>query len=653
MTSTTQPLPDGHDALVARDAPLDARDWLTLLGLTVLTCAVFANGLRGGFVLDDQKQIVRNDLIRIPAFWTTALSRDIWAFQGERETASSNYWRPGHVAWLIANYRLFGPNPFGWHLTNLLAHLGVVACAYAVLRRLGAAWGVALAIVALFAIHPTRVESVTWIAGVHDVLATLGQLVALLCLMSIWRRDRLGDPPGATGTALRWAVALVCYALAVCTKEIAILFPAIVALVRYTEPPPPDARPARPGPSIGRAILPALPFAAIGAAFLVARQLVLGRTQIAWPGQPGYREVIATLPLVVVTYLRLIVFPYHIGWSYPVRAVTGATMGLRTFYVPLAVLVGVVLVAQRLVRGRLALVGTAVFALTLLPAMNQRALPPEQIVKDRYLYMPLLGFLMVVVPAVAAGMRRALGPRRAALVGGAVVAALVLLLGVRTVQYGAAWRDEPALWQWAVWNDPRSATNHESLARSYMHAGRYDDARASFDRALTLHEGLTDAYINRAELSIRQRRFDDAVHDALRVLARYPDHTRAYERLALAREGQGRLEEAADALREARRRVPTRTALFTDKLAVILVKQGKKSEALAELESVRRQAETDFAPGSRLVLFHLGLLYHEQGRSAEAAAALRRFLELTENTSDPNLAGPRQQSRALLAGPAR
>jgi tetratricopeptide (TPR) repeat protein len=654
MSSTTNPVPverAAPDAILSSTEPsrLDRRDWLTILGLMLLTSVVFGNGLRGNFVLDDHKQIVRNDLIRLPKFWPTALTSDVWAFQGEKDTPWSNYWRPGHVGWLILNYQLFGPDPLGWHVTNLLAHLGVVACAYVLLRWLGAGWGVSSAIVAVFAIHPTRVESVTWIAGVHDVLATLYQLGALLLLTSIWRCQRgvAADPLDTTGKAFRWAGAVALYVLAVATKEIAILFPAIVALVRYTAFGDGARRDAK------RALLPAIPFAGIAVVFLVARQLVLDRSVLPFPGQPGYLAVIQTLPLVIVYYLRQIVFPYWIGWSYPVRTVTAQTLGVWTFWIPLAVVTGVVVLAQRMVRGRLATIGLAVFVLTLLPALNLRALHPEQLVKDRYLYMPLLGFLMVVVPPLAAALRRAAGAaQQAALVGAHAVAVIVILLSVRTVQYNRAWRSELPLWQWAVWNDPGSATNHELLATAYMHAGpaHYPAARAEYDRALSLHAGLTDAYINRAELALREKRFDDAADDCLRVLERYPDNVRAFERLAIAREGQGRLDEAADVCRTARQRAPYRNAVFTDKLAVILVKQGKKAEALAELESVRQQAERDYSPGSRMVLFHLGVLYHESGRSGEAAPALRRFLELTEGTAEPNLVSSRQRARLLLNG---
>ena len=654
MTSTSsaaldQPLPE---APVAPPDPsrLDRRDALTVLALILLTALVFANGLTGAFVLDDQKQIVRNDLIRLPKFWATALTSDIWAFQGERDTPWSNYWRPGHVAWLILNYQLFGPNPLGWHVTNLLAHVGVVACAYVLLRWLGATWGVAASIVALFAIHPTRCESVTWIAGVHDVLATLWQVLALLCLMSMWRRERRGaDGEGAlraSGKAWRWTGAVVFYLFAICTKEIAIFFPVIVALLRATDP---EVRAsARDRAARWKAtLLPAFPFAAMALLFLVARHFVLGLTQIRYPWSPPTLTVIATLPAVIVFYVRQMVFPYWVGWSYPLRAVAQQNLGLWNFWVPLALLTVLVALARSAVRTRLALVGIALFVLTLLPALNLKAFFPETLVKDRFLYLPLLGFLMVVVPLVADALRRLAGPKHAAIVGGHVLAIVVVLLSARSIAYNNAWKSEVGVWRWATWSDPTSAANQNGLGVALMHAGHLDASRAAFDRSLAI-ERNGDALLNRAELSITQKRFADAAHDARVVLAQHPTNARAYERLAIALAEGGKLAEAAEVYRAARQKVPYRTAVFTDNLAVVLVRQGNKDEALAELESVRDQAEADFSPGSRLVLFHLGVLYGESGRVDEARAVLRRFLELTEGTADPNLVSNRQRARDML-----
>jgi Flp pilus assembly protein TadD len=628
-------------------AILDRRDGMLLAAILLLTAIVFSNGLTGEFVLDDQKQIVRNDLIRYPSFWGAALTHDIWAFQGERDQPWSNYWRPGHVLWLIANYQVFKAHTWGWHLTSILAHMGVIASAYVMLRLLGASLGVAGAIAALFAVHPTRCESVTWIAGVHDVLSSLGQLLALLCLMSIWRLPKHRRKTRSDHFALiwRWSAAIVLYALAVGTKEIAVFFGIIVAVVRYTDPAAATLKPADRWKTVW---LSAAPFLSIAALFLLLRRLVLGAAQLPFPWQPSYTAVLATLPLVACFYLRQMLFPFWVGWSYPIRAVSSAANKLWTFWLPLIVLTLLVWLATFIVRSRLQIIGAAILVLSLFPALNLRAFIPEQIVKDRYLYLPLLGFLMIIVPAAAQLLARLPNVQTRRRVGWAATALLVLFLSAKTFQYNFAWRSELSVWEWAVRSDPRSATNMAGLGVAQMLAGRLEDARLTLDRSLDTHV-TSDALSARAELALNQQRFADAAIDCQSLLQMQPDNFRAYERLAIALERQGRLAEAADVYRTAREKVPHRRAFFTDQLAIVLVRQNLRQEALTELESAKERALTDYTPASRLVIFHLGILYGEMGRKTEAYATLRQFMELTDGSSDPSITAARATAQRHLS----
>ena len=630
-------MPTTH-ALSSESLRLGRRDLSILLLLVGMTVATFANGLTGDFVIDDRRQIVRNDLIRDPHRWIDALRRDIWSFLGERDQPWSNYWRPGHVAWLIVNFRLFGAtNALGWHVTNLLAHIGVVVCAFIVLRKLGASRTIAGVIIALFAVHPTRAESVTWIAGVHDVLSTLWQLCALLCVMSAWR-DR------ATSMG-KWIAAGVFYALAVCTKENAIFFPIVVAMIRLTDP---DIASAPQSQRLRRAVLVAVPFASIAMVFLIARYFVLGRMQIPFAFRPSTTSVIATIPVVIVTYLRQIVFPYWIGWTYPVRAITGANATFVNFWLPILILAGVGVIVSRVRWDRLRVIGATLFALSLLPALNLFAFPPDNLVKDRFLYLPLLGFLMFLVPLVAEWGRSWFGARPA--LGRSIAAVGVLLLAAQTVRYNTAWRSDAAVWSWAVRMDPGSAGNHHQLAVALIDEDRLDEAGREIERALALAP-MPKTYMARADLYMKQNRFRDALVSAREALDAAPDSGiayAAYERLAVAHEKLAELDEAARVLREARERVPYRRAAFTDWLAVILYKQGDRAAAMAELEGARAAAETEFSPPSRLVLFHLGMLYHEMGRQPEGTATLRRFLELTKGASDPTIIPARKTARATI-----
>jgi hypothetical protein len=88
-------------------------------------------------------------------------------------------WHP--LTWLshMLDVQLFGLNPAGHHLTNLLLHMANVLLLFGVLQHMtGALWRSAL-VAALFALHPLNVESVAWVAERKNVLSTLFWLLTM------------------------------------------------------------------------------------------------------------------------------------------------------------------------------------------------------------------------------------------------------------------------------------------------------------------------------------------------------------------------------------------------------------------------------------------------------------------------------------------
>jgi protein O-mannosyl-transferase len=112
--------------------PQETKFILIIIAVCIL---VFANSLYGDFVYDDLRQILRNPLIQDNSLIWKALTSDVWAFKGDGSIAASNYWRPTFTAFNIVCFRLFGANPFGWHLINIFLHAGVCILGFKSLRR--------------------------------------------------------------------------------------------------------------------------------------------------------------------------------------------------------------------------------------------------------------------------------------------------------------------------------------------------------------------------------------------------------------------------------------------------------------------------------------------------------------------------------------
>jgi hypothetical protein len=93
---------------------------------------------------------------------------------------------------------------------------------------------------------------------------------------------------------------------------------------------------------------------------------------------------------------------------------------------------------------------------------------------------------------------------------------------------------------------------------------------------------------------------------------------------------QGKLGEAVQLYRAAREEYPFAKCKFTDQMAVALYLSGDRGKALEELESARPLVSGNPSADCCLVLFHLGNLYSEQHRTADALSAFQAYLQATE-----------------------
>lgn len=601
--------------------------------MVIAAVVTYLPSLHGAFVFDDDRQIVANIFLQDSSYFWRAMTSDVWAFRDAPSGATSNYWRPTFVLWLMANYRLFGTeSALGWHATSVLLHAAATAMAYLLLRRMRVSTLMACAMGLVFAVHPVHAESVAWISGCPDLLLTIAMFGAWMLAL------------GARERPARWrqGAALALYALALMAKEVAVAFPLalFVSLGALDE----RALPAR-----GRwldAAKRTAPYVGLVALYFVARLLVFGTRG----SSPMLFESAATAPSSTLFYLRKCVAPGIIGPSYPLRAVTPGTIGLANFWGPLTIVA--VFTAFALWRGRrdpLAWIGLALAAGMLAPTMNVGAFDGDQIVHDRYLYTALLGGLMIALPALADLLGRALRKGRRA----REAAVLALSVGAsaplaaHAMRASKAYESNLALWSVGVRSDPESQYAWRSLGLYLMEAGRAQEARRAMDRAIEIKPTQV-ALIARAELAMRGHRHDDAIEDLRDALDRFGPNISAYERIAVCLDALGRPGESAEELRKARRDIPTMKASITERMALYLERAGRLPEAAAELESVRGEARVNVDPRSRLALHRLGSLYFQMNRADDAKRVLEEFLSSAATLDDKDVQAARRSAQWML-----
>jgi hypothetical protein len=236
---------------------------------------VFVPAVTGGWIFDDHALIERNPYIHSFHDWPRWFVTDFWNVSEEVLQFGGRilYWRPAISASYALDWQLGGGSPVMFHATNLVLQAAVSALAFLTLRRwTGTLWP-ALGAALLFAVHPTKAESVAWIAGRTDVACMLAVLIA-----SAGIARRLGGKHG--GIALEAAGTIAAYL----TKEQAIVLPCFAAVEIWVA----LDRPALDRAALVRMVRGALPQAAIAVGYLVVRTFVL-------PIRPAAQSSVVTL----------------------------------------------------------------------------------------------------------------------------------------------------------------------------------------------------------------------------------------------------------------------------------------------------------------------------------------------------------------------
>jgi len=664
------------------DRPPIARHVIALVITAALIVMAYSNAPRGAFVYDDTKQILKNELIQYPQFYWTALKSDVWAFKGIIDEGRSNYWRPAFVALNIACFAAFGKDPAGWHVVNIVLHGVVSLLVYCVLLRLGNAempragrhadatavgmapgaqaradaravgvapggesqaiipGAVAAAVTWLFAAHPVHVESVTWVAGSPDLLLAIGLLGAYLCFLNARARPTIWNVGGM----------IVLYAFAQLSKEGAIVFPAIVVLTGLLLP----LRGVGTVQSGLQAFVLAVPLVVIAGLFVVTRFWILKFNRIDLPWAPTLAGVLMTMPSLLAFYLRQAVFPWMLGPQYPLRAVVPGAMTGANFFVPLVVCIAVLAIFVWLSRTRRGYrVGLIWFAMPILLSLDIRSFRPEELVHDRYLYLPLMGVLLLVCLLVHDAIAGLIKRPRAA---GGVVAGIALVasagLAIATHQYNVVWSSEAALWTRATQVDPTSASAFGQLAQvQYVEDKKtkvFTKSKASYLKALEIHPQMTQAHLGLGFIANAEGRPADAQRYFETVLLSFPQDEDARDNLALSLQMQGRYDEGIRVLDEGRRQTPYRYARYTVNIAVLHVLAKRMGTAIGELEAIRDTLNESVDPAVLLGWRHLAMLYQQTDQPAKALEACDAYLKKTERfADDPEVAKERKGIAAL------
>jgi tetratricopeptide (TPR) repeat protein len=500
LAGSGAPGESAHPRELARaDGPSAASSpWLTrensiLLGILAVTAAVYSRSLANAFVLDDVSMFVRNPDLRSWSFLWKGFTRDEFWYTDAGFVQAYHFrnYRPLFLAWCWIDYHLFGLNPAPWHASIVAAYLLVVWLVFKISRRLAGDSTAALIATALFAITPVHVAAIGWMAGSCYVVSTALGLGAFYLIII----------PRADGAGRRWAAALVLYACALLCHESLTAFPALVASYAFLFDPNDSEAGAAVASSrssfwmrVRRAVIWQAPFAVELFLYLIVRRLVLGFVL----NNPYYyingltnTQAVLTVPSVLAIYLIELVMPWRVLPNH--RALPVSSPLSLDFWVPLAAIVLMVtaflVIELRDPRRRLHLFCAAWIAVTFVPMVMLHSMP--HLVQDYYLYLPSLGFSLLLGDLIAGIPRQYAFARRLAFAG---VSALLLVYAVSLWRAEGFWHDDIAADRGYLEGVPESVGWRWNLVYQLDKRGDLADAERELRTALREEPDFTGIY---------------------------------------------------------------------------------------------------------------------------------------------------------------
>jgi len=549
----------------------------------------------------------------------------------------------------------------GYHVTNVLLHIGSAILLWRVLRRLRipGAWLAAL----IFAIHPVNVESVAWITERKNTLAMFFYALTLWCYLRFLeaanqnpssgvRSTRSATQPSSISSRTWYCLSLVAFLCALLSKTSVVMAPFVLLLLAWwqgrseikvqSSAPSSSPKPRSSSRPFTQSLTRLVPFFAIS--------LALGLVTVWFQYHRAIGEDIMdktdfTIRLAaagwsVWFYLYKALVPLNLSFVYPAWQTHWPKVSISSFlpFLPALVLVLAFGVFWRYRRtwSRAPLFTLAYFVLMLLPVLGflnvyfQRYSP----VADHWQYFSIiapiaLGAGFLVVQSSKFGVRSSTRrTRTCSFILGSLGAMWVATLIVLSFQQTKIYANSETLWLDTLRKNPDSWLAHNNFGQLLAAQGRTEEAIQHYSESLRLHPQQAEARNNLGSVFLEQGKLEAATVQFNDALKFNPRAAVAWYNLGNVLDQQGRRSEAIANYRRALELLPQYPDAHNN-LACLLAADGELNEALFHFRQALR-----FRPDYPDACNNLGSILNELGQPREAARHLTKAIALNPNYAD-------------------
>jgi tetratricopeptide (TPR) repeat protein len=584
--------------------------------IVIVTLVAYEPIRHNGFVTyDDGHYIYENPLI------TGGIS---WESLGEAFTKPHFFmWHPLTTISHMLDCQLFGLNPLGHHSVSVLIHIVNALLLFWILNSLTKTIWLSAFVAAVFALHPIQVESVAWAAERKTVLSGLFWLLTMATYIRYARQPRLG----------RYLMVLLVFGLCIMTKPVVVTLPLTLLLldywpldrVRWGQP----AKTKSNQKSAGWLIAEKIPLIAISVLLSVMTYVAQRQGGIVptLENMPlGYR--VANMFLSYIRYIGKMIWPSGLAVCYPhPRAVFSDAP------VVICAMLFIVLTILSIYIGRrkkYAAVGWLWYVGTLVPVIGL-VQSGAQAMANRYMYIPMLGLLIIIGWAVKDLIVNRPRVRIAATAIGVIVLLSLLILTRMQVRH---WHDTLTLFEYTLSVTKDNPVMENSYGVALFNEGRTEEAERHLRNAVQISSVFADARNNLAKVYLKEGKYNEAIANLYEIIRRNEGTAEIYYNLAAALEMQKKYKDAIKNYAKSLELEPGDPDT-NKRMGITLLAAGKINEAIGYAQRACELTGNKDAE----CLETLASGFAAAGRFEEAKATAKKALSIAKETGREELAG--------------
>jgi len=553
--------------------------------ILVVTFTTFLPCLKNGFInWDDPQYILKNPVVKDMSWLNVKLAFSHFFV--------ANY-QPLTIVSYMFDYRLFGLNPFGYHLVNLILHLLNCIFVFWFIYILTQNKGTALITAILFGVHPLHVESVAWISERKDVLYSLFFLAAMICYVYYLRKKQKMQ---------YYCLSIFLFILSLLSKAMAITLPLALFLIDYFIRRKRDKG----------AIIDKVPFFALSFIFSFIAVIAQYSAGAVRGGGASFFKKIGCASYSFVFYLFKIFIPAKLSCLYAyidIRNFSLDSIFLYSFFI-IFVLLGLLLFSAGYTRK--IIFGGLLFTVIIFPTLQFVPIGGT-VVADRYIYLASIGIFYLIAEGFVwlfSKKSKFSNIMRPFLI--VFLSAAIAIFSILAWNRCKVWKDSISLWSDVLRKYPKGVeTVYNNIGNAYNETGEYAKARIMFRQAIKINPKFAMAYVNLGNSYKELGEPEESVAAYKKAIAIDENSLEAYFNLGNSYKAMGKIAESVNAYKKTIQLDQNFVEAYYN-LGVLYNNSGNKEGAI----SMFRKA-IGIAPFSLPAYSNLVQIYKEQAREQE------------------------------------